>query len=168
MAQIQKFSLSYDPAEDRLVWDAEDREGSTLRMWMTQRLCKAMVEAMTPMLVQATTPQTARGQEAAVQSWEQAAAMAELGKTAPVKPQPQQLAGLIKTVNIRPAGADLVLTFDFGAPEPCAMGLKLHELRQMLAVLHRLYVSAGWPVDIWPQWIAEPETATAGAAGSVN
>jgi hypothetical protein len=164
MAQIQKFSLSYDPAEDRLVWDAEDKEGSTLRMWMTQRLCKAMVEATTPMVVKAS----ARGGEAAVQSWEQAAAMAELGKSTPVRPQPQQLTGLIKTVNMRQSGADLVLTFDFGAPSPCTMGLKLHELRQMLAVLHRLYVSAGWPLDIWPQWIAQPEAAIATATGVVN
>jgi hypothetical protein len=156
MAEIHKFSLSYDAAEDRLAWDAEDREGGTTRMWLTQRLCRALVQAVVPMLLKTTAQALPREHETAVQSWEQAAAMADFGKVEPVRPRPQSLAGLVRTVNIRPPGEAFVLTFEFGAEGRCAIGMKLPELRQTLAVMHQLHVSAGWPLDFWPAWICEP------------
>ena len=69
----------------------------------------------------------------------------------------------MRTVNLRPAGEKVVLTFDFGAPAPCAIGINLPQIRQTLSVIHGLYVAAGWPLDFWPAWIADP-TAAVGAA----
>jgi hypothetical protein len=37
MTQIHKFSLVYDATEDRLAWDAEDIQGATTRLWLTQK-----------------------------------------------------------------------------------------------------------------------------------
>ena len=164
MADVHKFSLSYDAAEDRLVWDAEDRGGATTRLWLTQRLCRAMVQAIIPMLVKSAPPEVARGHETTIQSWEQAAAMAEFGKVAPVRPQPQSLAGLVRSVNLRPEPDKLVLTFEFGAASPCGIGINLPQLRQTLAVMHGLYVAAGWPLDFWPAWIADPGAAPSAEA----
>ena len=158
MAEIHKFSLSYDTAEDRLAWDAEDHDGGAIRMWLTQRLCQALVKAMVPMIVQSGPPPHGGG--TAVQSWEQAAAMAALGKVPPVRPQPQSPAGLVGRVDIKPGPDKKVLTFHFGAEQTCAIGVELPQLRQTLAVIHGLYVAAGWPLDFWPAWIADP------AAGS--
>ena len=163
MAEIHKFSLCYDAAEDRIAWDAEAQDGSTTRMWLTQRLCQAVVKAIVPMVVQTAPPELAKGGETAVQSWEQAAAMAEFGKVPPVRPRPQSLAGLVRTVNIRPEGEKVILTFEFGAPVPCAIGINTPQIRQTLSVIHGLYVAAGWPTDFWPAWIADP-IAAVGAA----
>ncbi len=163
MTEIHKFSLSYDAAEDRLAWDAEYRDGATTRLWLTQRLCRAMVNAIVPMLAKAGPQEVARGHETAVQSWEQAAAMAEFGKVAPVRPQPQSLAGLVRTVNIRPAQDKIVLTLEFGAQNPCVIGINLPQIRQTLSVIHGLYVAAGWPQDFWPAWIADPSAGVGGA-----
>ena len=163
MAEIHKFTLTYDAAEDRIAWDGEAEDRATVRMWLTQRLCRMMVKAMVPMIVQAGAGGVARGGETAVQAWEQAAAVADIGKLAPVRPQPQSPAGLVRTVNIRPAGDKIVLTFDFGAESPCAIGLNLQQIRQTLAVIHGLYVRAGWPADVWPAWIADPAAAAGGA-----
>ena len=154
MAEVHKFSLSYDAAEDRLAWDAEDHDGVATRMWLTQRLCQAVVKAIVPLIVQSGP--LPRGGETAVQSWEQAAAVAALGKIPPVRPQPQSPAGLVGRVDIKPDPGKLVLTFHFGAEQPCTIGIELPQLRQTLAVIHGLYVAAGWPLDFWPAWISTP------------
>ena len=156
MTEILKFSLSYDAAEDRLAWDAEDRDGTTMRMWLTQRLCRAVIDAVVPMLKPAT-PEAPREHQTTLQSWEQAAAMADFGKVAPVQPQPQTLVGLVRTVNLRPEADKVILTFDFGAVGPCVIGVNAQQIRQTLSVIHGLYVAAAWPLDFWPAWIADPK-----------
>jgi hypothetical protein len=162
MVEIQKFSLSYDASEDRLAWDAEDKQGGTTRLWLTQRLCKAMVTAVVPMIKPAAQ-EVAREHESTMQSWQQAAAVADLGKAPPVRTHAQTLTGLVREVNINPSANGLVLSFQFGAEQPCVIGLNVVQLRQTLAVIYRLNVSAGWPLDIWPAWIAEPEAGSGDA-----
>jgi hypothetical protein len=159
MSQIQKFSLIYDVAEDRMGWDSEDIQGATTRLWLTQRLCRGLVGAVLPMLQgQPATPEPVAPQrQAVVQSWEQAAAMADFGKVPGVRPQPQTVVGLVRAVHIRPFSDRMDLTFEFGADQTRTIGVSHPAVRQMLSVLHRLYAAAGWQMDIWPAWIAGPQ-----------
>lgn len=159
MSKIQRFSLIYDVAEDRIAWDSEDTEGATTRLWLTQRLCRGMVGAILPMLqVEPAAPEpVAIQRQAAVQSWEQAAAMADFGKVPGVRPRPQTVVGLVKAIHIRPSADRLDLTFDFGADDSRTIGASQPAVRQMLTVLHRLHGVAGWPMDIWPAWIEGPQ-----------
>lgn len=60
----------------------------------------------------------------------------------------------------------MTLTFNFGADGTHLVTLTVTALRQTLAVMHRLHVEAGWPLDIWPAWIADPASQAAG--GAVN
>jgi hypothetical protein len=166
MTEIHKFSLSYDPAEDRLAWDTEDRAGVTTRLWLTHRLCRGLVNALLPMLQKATAQDVPAGHETTIQSWEQAAAMAEFGKVAPVKPQPQAASGVVRAVHIRPTAEGMNLTFDFGIDEVRTIGIATPGVRQTLAVMHRLYAAAGWPADIWPAWITD--TAASAPKDAVN
>jgi hypothetical protein len=167
MAEVRKFSLVYDPAEDRLAWDLEAVDGATARLWLTQRLCRGLAEALLKMVpVAATPPEAPPQRRAAVQSWEQAAAMAQFGKVAGVTPQPRSLTGLVSAVHIRPVGERLDLTFDFGEGEQRTLGVDPPALRQLLGVMRRLYAGAGWPMDVWPSWTAE--TPGAPPADAVN
>ena len=154
MSPIHKFSLHYDPAEDRLAWDTEDTGGATTRLWLTQRLCRGLVGAILP-LIEARLDAPPQHQ-ATVQSWEQAAAMADFGKTPPVQTRAESVTGLVSAVHITPTTEGFDLTFDFGAGEQRTVGVVLAAVRQTLDVLHRLSISAGWPQDIWPAWIAQP------------
>lgn len=156
MTQIHKFSLVYDPNEDRLAWDGEDTQGATTRLWLTQRLCRGLVNALVPMLKTAAPQAVALRHPASVQSWEQAAAMADFGKVPGVQPQPQATVGLVRAVHIQPTNDIISLTFDFGAGDARTIGASQLAIRQMLAVMYRLHVAAGWPLDVWPAWIAEP------------
>jgi hypothetical protein len=155
MTQIHKFSLAYDAAEDRLAWDTEDISGATTRLWLTQRLCRGLVSALLPMLRTGAPQDIPPRHQAAMQSWEQAAAMATFGKVPGVQPQPQTIVGLVRTVHIRPAPQGLDLTFEFGANGSHTVGVPHAGVRQMLTIMRRLYVSAAWPLDIWPTWISE-------------
>jgi hypothetical protein len=158
MTQIRKFSLVYDPREDRLAWDTQDDAGVTARLWMTQKLCRGMVKALVAMLEKrdgAVPPQ----RQSAEQSWEQAAAMTGFGKTPGVKPQAGAVTGLIRAVHIRPGPQALGITFDYGDGDALTISVGRAAIRQTLAILYKLSVAAEWPLDIWPGWIADPAAA---------
>jgi hypothetical protein len=156
MSRIHKFSLVYDIDEDRLALDTEDLAAVTTRLWLTQRLCRGLIGALLPMLQTGALKQVAPEHLATLQSWEQAAAMAEFGKIPPVKPQAESTTGLVRAVHIQPSDDGLILTFDFGVDEQRVIGLAHAEVRQTLKVMHDLQKAAGWAMDLWPSWISDP------------
>jgi hypothetical protein len=163
MAEIHRFSLVYDPTEDRIAWDMEDTEGAGTRLWLTQRFCKALIAALTPMVAEPVTAAANTAPDAGyretLQSWEQAAAMSAFGKTPAVRHTPQATSALVNTVHLQPAGETLTFVFEFGSGEQRRVGVDRMALRQTLQVLHRLHTAAGWPTDDWPAWITEVEAA---------
>jgi hypothetical protein len=154
MRQLAKFSLSYDPAEDRIAWDGQDTAGAVTRLWITQRLCRDFVGALVPRLPKPAAPVAAE-HETAVQSWEQAAAMASFGATPGVAYPAGAAAGLVRTVHINPAPGSVGLVFEASEGDPATITLDAAALRQTLAVLHQLCQAALWPTDYWPAWIAD-------------
>jgi hypothetical protein len=166
MSKIHKFSLVYDADEDRIALDTEDLEGATTRLWLTQRLCRGLVKALLPMLQTHALQKVAPEHLATLQSFEQAAAMAQFGRIPPVRPQAESAAGLVKAVHIQPSDDGLVLTFDFGSDEHRVIGLAHAEVRQTLTVLHGLQKAGGWALDLWPSWITDP--AAPSPADAVN
>ena len=164
MSAIHRFSLAYDPEEDRITCDTEDRSGATTRLWLTQRLCRGLLPALLPMLQKSVGQAVAPEHQAAVQSFEQAAALSAFGQLPPVRAQAETVAGLVKAVHIQPGPFGLTLTFDFGADGHRTLALTFAEVRQMLAVMHRLQAVAGWPLDQWPDWIAGGGDAAPAAA----
>ena len=167
MADIQKVSLQYVVAEDRLALDTEDAAGVTTRLWLTQRLCRGLVAALDPMLRRVTSIRLPDQPPESAQSWEQVAAMSGFGKIPGVQPREDSVSGLVQTVRISPPGGQMTLTFEFGDGGSHDVPLTVTALRQTLAVMHRLHVEAGWPLDVWPAWIADP-LAQAGGGSAVN
>jgi hypothetical protein len=166
VSEIRKFSLVYSVEEDRLAWDLEHMNGVTTRLWLTQRLCRRMIEAILPILQKAVPPSVTADQAPAIQSFEQAAAMADFGKTPGVQPTPETRSGLVSSIDLTPTKINLVLTFHYGADKQ-AVGIGPAELRQTLTVLYKLTAAAGWALDYWPAWIADPG-AGAAMAKSLN
>lgn len=166
MADISRFSFHYDPAEDRLALDTEDVAGGTTRLWLTQRLCRGLVVALTPLLQKAVAETLPPGQRATLQAWEQAAALEGFGGAPPVLPDTGAASGLVRAVHISPGDGRMTLTFDFGDSLSRTIRMTLVALRQGLAEMHRLQVIAGWPRDFWPDWIVDPVAHAGG--GAVN
>lgn len=166
MAEIRKVSLIYAATEDRLALDAEDVAGGVTRLWLTQRLCRALVTTLAPMLETLASVRLPTQPAETAQAWEQAAAMAGFGGTPGVQPTPDAETGLVTAIHISPAADPMTLTFDFGVGQSRAVTLTVAAVRQTLAVMHRLQAEAGWPLDHWPAWVADPAAAAAG--GAVN
>lgn len=162
MTEITRFSLLFDPAEDRMALDMVDDAGAVTRLWLTQRLCRGLGQALSPML-------GAPGRDASDtsrQSWAQAAAVAAMAGTPPVTPGAGATVGLVFEVNIAPTPDRLAITLRF-ADQSRVLTLAPVALRQTLAEMYRLHVAAGWPLDLWPAWIADP-AGEAAAMGALN
>ena len=168
MSAIHRFSLAYDTEEDRLTCDTEDRSGATTRLWLTQRLCRGLLPALLPMLEKAVPQKVAPEHQAAVQSFEQAAALSSFAKLPPVQARAETVTGLVRAVHIQPGPNGLTMTFDFAADGHRTLALTFAEVRQMLAVMHRLEAIAGWPLDQWPEWIAGGGGGEATSAAALN
>ena len=161
MSEIHRFSLAYDHDEDRLAWDTEDQERATTRLWLTQRLIRALLQAIFPMVQTSVAADVPVQHQSIVQSWEQAAAMADFGNVPAVTPQATATIGLVRQVQITPIGETLRLSFEFGEGETRTLGVGRAELRQTLSVIHQLHIAAGWPLDLWPDWISAPTAIVA-------
>jgi hypothetical protein len=166
MTQIKKFSQLYDTFEDRMAWDTEDADGVPTRLWLTQRLCKGLAEAVVSMLTRDQAFPS--GQQDVLQSWEQVAALADFGATPPVVPNPDMVTGLVKAVHMTPTDKGVSMTFELHGGETRAVGLTTQAIRQMLSVMHRLHAAAGWPMDFWPPWVADPAAAATAPAETIN
>lgn len=169
MSRIFKFSQLYDPAEDRIAIDTETTAGETQRLWLTQRMCRGLVEGIAPMLKAASASDAPPEHEAVIQSWEQAAAVAELGKVPPVRPSVETKVGLVREIQLAASPDGVVASLDYGGPKAAVLALKTIEARQFLAMLHTLFSAARWPGDIWPAWIgAVADGPAAAKAGAIN
>lgn len=162
MTEITRFSLLFDPAEDRMALDMVDDAGAVTRLWLTQRLCRGLVPALAPMLG-APGPDAA---DTSRQSWAQAAAVEAMARTPPVTPGTGATIGLVFEVSIAPSPDRLAITLRFG-DQSRELALAPVALRQTLSEMYRLHVAAGWPLDLWPSWIADP-AGEAAATGAVN
>jgi hypothetical protein len=166
MTQIKKFSQLYDTFEDRMAWDTEDADGVPTRLWLTQRLCRGLAEAVINML---TRDQTAPpGQLEVLQSWEQVAALADFGSVPPVAPREDMVTGLVKAVHMSPTDKGVSMTFELHSGEMRAVGLTNQAVRQMLSVMHRLHAAAGWPMGFWPAWVSDPAASATAPAETLN
>lgn len=166
MSEIHKFSLNYDPHEDRLAFDAEDQAGATTRLWLTERMCRNLA----PHLIKLLTEQSAAKAGGAVdnstvQSWAQLSAMRGFDTSTAVKLAAEAPSGLVNAVHVTPSNGRFLVKFDFG-PQSRSINFDEQALRQTLNLLARLYRAAGWPVDIWPDWILDPAPET--VARTVN
>ena len=50
------------------------------------------------------------------------------------------------------------LLFPLGDGQQAQLQMSLLELRQWLAIMHRQYKKAGWPMEVWPEWFTLAES----------
>ncbi len=160
MSRIIRFSQMFDPSEDRIAWITEDDRGETTRLWLSLRLCQRMVGALVPKVQEIRPAPTVAASDPAIQSWEQAAAMAQLEPGPPILPSAKTTTGLVQSIDIAPVNGEFLLTLHFGEGEQRSLALTAVEMRQSLTVLYRLYRAAEWPLDVWPGWVSGEDALT--------
>jgi hypothetical protein len=166
MSVANKLSQAYDGVEDRILLLSEDDQGSICRLWLTQRMTNKVVAALVKWLGEQSASQLPQIPADTAQTWNQAAAVSQFIPSAPVNVSstppplaavaPSASEGLVKSIDVQRSGESYMLIFHLGTEPTLASAFSPVELRQWLSILHGLYQTAGWSMDIWPIWMANP------------
>lgn len=147
---VSRITAEYVDLEDRIRLIAGTPDAPSKVIWLTQRLLNRLV----PVIVQTLDQQVGDGRMVDVmQSFAQQAAEAELVPEVPVALSPQSDAFLAHAVDLAQSEAGLSLTFRSAGEHSVRVTLPFKQLRQWLGIVHGLYLTAGWPVGVWPDWV---------------
>ena len=78
--------------------------------------------------------------------------------SAPVRYNAGSLRVLPETVDLSCSTEGASLLFPLGDGQNAQLQMNLPELRQWLSIVHRQFITAGWPADVWPEWFTHVET----------
>ena len=165
---LQRITTAYDPEQDRMRLDGERADGSTLTLWLTQRLLKHLLPALwqwlerhdAPGPVAPAGPARLPGYHSdAVHGFAQQAARAQLPPQPPVTPHERSPQWRVHSIQLSASASGVDLHFS-GAPgadataDPVSLTLAAQPLRQWLSILQQQYHEAEWPTQDWPAWLA--------------
>jgi hypothetical protein len=167
MLTFQSFTTVYDVAEDRIRLTGVSATGEVLSLWFTQRLLNSLI----PRLCAALEAGVAAQPGAAAmpdhkpapanrleQEFVQRRAQMVMRPAAPVSPPPELDAVLVAVMQLNIGPRAIAVRFRDAQDAPLAeVVLRVTQMRQWLAILHRLYVRAKWPPDPWPAWFARAQ-----------
>ncbi len=150
---ISKVSLTYSPVEDRMRMTGRVSESEVMVFWLTLRLSQKLVRAVGDFIEKASTIPQGSDPEL-VLSFQQSAAMVRKEPADPVVAGGDAKMLLVERIDITQR-KDVVL-LDFFIPDggSAQLSLSVQNARQWLGVLRMQYQAAGWPMDLWPAWIA--------------
>lgn len=163
MANIHSATLSYDPVEDRIHLALLVDGGTAVRLWLTQRLARTLVGALANHLekVEAMPLPSVRH---VLMAQEQAEAVSALRPAPPVEVDRNDGGHLIGDISVTLAPEQIRLAFASGLDiKPCVV-LDHILVRQWLGLLHRQFVRAGWPQDVWPGWMLDNDPGVSAGA----
>lgn len=160
MQILQKVTIEYSDAEDRIRLTGDSEQAVPVVIWLTQRLLQRILQV----LVKKHEPKDkSHPHHDVFQSFAQQAARSELEQTPveSVQPRGDSPVWLVTSVEITHSEQEVSLVFrgDEGQHAKLVLGEK--HLRQWLGILHGLYLKAEWPLDVWPEWIGESRSLVA-------
>ena len=160
MSQLQRITTQFIDAEDRIRLAGEDGDGEALVLWLTRRLLNRLLPHLFSWLEQ-RLPASVRNATHAemIQSVAQQAAQEALEPQAPVCGNEYSRSWLVQSVDIACTDQGVTLAFKPAAQAPNAQAtltLPDQALRQWLNILREQYQRAEWPLDRWPEWMAQP------------
>jgi hypothetical protein len=143
---LTKVTCTYSELEDRIRMSAMLKEGEPVVFWLTQRLSCRIVRALTAHLEKSLS-QSALVDMGLLLSCQQRDAEWQHEPSEPVPFKEE-------TLRILPEKVDLSCS-----PESAALLLHMNfkEMRQWLAIVHRQFKNAGWPMGVWPVWFTQAE-----------
>ena len=157
MPKLQKFTTEYVATEDRIRLSGEIENNGALVIWLTQRLLQRLIPVLTEWL-EKQSPGKLPGE--IVQSFAQQAARTALTPQEPVSSTTARASWLASSVDINRSAQAVRLTFRADDEQSAELPLNATHLRQWMGIVHDLHAAAGWPMNIWPEWIrpaAEPD-----------
>lgn len=149
--ELQRLTTIYDEVQDRMRLAGEADGRGQVVLWLTQRLLNRLVTYLSQWLAQQGG---AHPQAALVQAFEQQVAEAGLVLQTPVSPGLNVPEYLVESVDVKADAGLLALLLKGAGGEPLArLVLVPVALRQWLGIVRAGYGLAGWPMDVWPEWM---------------
>lgn len=161
MTELQRVTLGFSPAQDRLRLAGEDAAGHTVVLWLTQRLLNRLVPELVRWLEAhqgerpGCVPLAGLPRAEALLSFAQHEAQRSQAPAAPVQARPGSGNWLVEEVNLRTTVEHCRMNFRGGDGQVAGFSLTPTGLRQWLGMVHRAYLAGGWPTGVWPVWISE-------------
>ncbi len=151
---LQRLTTEYTDHEDRLRLTGETPTGTTVVLWLTQRMANRVIPHLCHWL-----ETTSEGGERAdwQQHFAQQAAEHALPPQAPVQRHTAGAQWLVHSIDVTAGQGGVALTFK--TPQASAACATLHleavPMRQWLGIVQAQYVLADWPMAVWPDWLRQ-------------
>jgi len=156
---LNKVTLRYNKAEDRIRMDAQSGGGQVVAFWFTQRLCRELIKGFVNYFDKASpvTTRTLPHNLAAVQGFLHGKARGSIKPASPVGDSGVQVE-LINKLQMRASNNRVQIEFPLPEKTRAVLVMKPMEARQWLDILYQQYLLADWSVDIWPDWVKSPQS----------
>jgi len=155
---LNRITTEYVDSEDRFRVTGQVGDNEVVEVWLTQRLFTRVLPHYFKWLEEQSD--SALPKEI-VQSFAQQAAKANLKQQAPVKRKADSQTLLVQAIDISPSKVGLGMRFKSSDEETATLSLPATQLRQWLNIVRTLWHKAGWPMDVWPEWMAPDEIQSA-------
>lgn len=144
-------------------------EADAIVFWLTLRICQKLVKMVGAFVERASSVPTGSDKEL-VLSFQQSAAMVRKTPAEPVVPTEDTKVSLVERIDVNYRKDQVLLTFFIPGGGSAQFALSVQQARQWLGILRNQYQQAGWPMDIWPGWIAgaEEKPLPAGASQQMH
>ena len=148
---LTKVTVTYSEVEDLICMSALLQEGEPVVFWLTLRLCRLVVRALTDHLERSVSGSdlidiglllTCRQRDA---EWQHE-------PSEPVHYSTGSQVVLPERVDLSCTTESVALLFPMDDGDIAQLPMSMQELRQWLGIVHRQFQRAGWPMDEWPEW----------------
>jgi hypothetical protein len=155
MKQLDRVTTLYSQEQDRISLNALDKQGGSIRLWLTQRIFARLV----PRLAKLVEPKHDDPVYASVlASVAQQRAVEQQEPAKPVQLVEVAQEWLVCKIDMKMSPAGIILIFASADGERAQLAMNGGLLRQWLAILRRVYQSAEWKGTDWPDWMDPPVT----------
>lgn len=153
MSKAQRFTTEYVDHEDRIRLTYLTQDEACNIAWLTHRFLDRLVLHAVNWLEKSTRPMP-RGD--ALQAFAQDVAVAKLPAQPAVQAEATTQPWVVQSVDFKfkETVAHLVLKSRDEASHT-ELTMNTVELRQWLNIIHKQYVTAGWNMACWPDWLLE-------------
>ena len=165
MKLLERFSTIYVAEEDRLRLSSEIIDGTLETIWLTQRF---LLGALPPLLkwLEKQIPSSLSINE--VQEFQQQASTAAIKPQKPVQAEADHPSWIPTTANIASSEKMIKITLKDCNQNQVHLNLTAKQLRQWLSIVHDCWGKAGWPPQVWPDWIGSSGNFKQGLAAMLH
>ena len=156
---LQRVTIEYVAAEDRIRFSGETGDDQTLVVWLTQRMLNLVVSHMVRWLADRGGADGADND--LLQNFAQQAAEASLEHQPPVRAETPAATWRADEVDITTGAGGVALTFKSANADAARLSMSPEALRQWLGILHGQYVKGDWSTHVWPSWMQEAHAPSA-------